>query len=157
MATRRAARIGQAILESVSTAILFELRDPRIKNVTVLRVEVSPDLRNAKVVVSVMGDERTQSLSLHGLNSAGGFLQKRVGDRLQLRYTPVLKFELDAEATSNVAETNRILAELAEERGESEPDSDGETTDEDDLTPNGDEENAVEDLPETEDSESQAS
>ena len=55
MATRRAARVGQAILETVSTCILFELRDPRIKNVTVLRVEAAPDLRSAKVVVSVMG------------------------------------------------------------------------------------------------------
>lgn len=116
MATRRAARVGQAILETVSTCILFELRDPRIKNVTVLRVEAAPDLRSAKVVVSVMGDEQTQSLTLHGLDSSRGFLQKRVADRLQTRYTPLLSFELDSAATSNVAETNRILAELEAER-----------------------------------------
>ena len=74
MATRRGARVGQAILETVSTCILFELRDPRIKNVTVLRVEAAPDLRSAKIVVSVMGDEQTQSLTLHGLDSSRGFL-----------------------------------------------------------------------------------
>lgn len=127
MATRRAARVGQAIRETVSTSILFELRDPRIKNVTVLRVEAAPDLRSAKVVVSVMGDEQTQSLSLHGLNSSRGFLQKRVADRLQTRYTPMLSFELDTRATANVVETNRILAELEIERQAAstpEPDSD---------------------------------
>ena len=112
MATRRAARVGQAILETVSTCILFELRDPRIKNVTVLRVEAAPDLRSAKVVVSVMGDEQTQSLTLYGLDSA---------DRLQTRYTPLLSFELDTAATTNVAETNRILAELEAERQGSSP------------------------------------
>ena len=116
MATRRAARVGQAILETVSTCILFELRDPRIKNVTVLRVEAAPDLRSAKIVVSVMGDEQTQSLTLHGLDSSRGFLQKRVADRLQTRYTPLLSFELDTAATNTVAETNRILAELEAER-----------------------------------------
>lgn len=116
MTTRRAARIGQAILETVSTSILFELRDPRIKNVTVLRVEVPSDLRSAKVVVSIMGDEQESSLCLHGLASSCGYLQKRVADRLQTRYTPLLEFELDNVATANVVETNRILAELERER-----------------------------------------
>jgi ribosome-binding factor A len=116
MTTRRAARIGQAILETVSTSILFELRDPRISNVTILRVEVSPDLRSAKVVVSIMGDEQNSSLCLHGLASSVGFLQKRIADRLQTRYTPLLNFERDHVATANVVETNRILAELERER-----------------------------------------
>lgn len=127
MATRRAARIGQAILETVSTSILFELRDPRIKNVTVLRVEVPSDLRSAKVFVSVMGDEQASSLCLHGLASSCGYLQKRVADRLQTRYTPLLEFELDNAAAANVVETNRILAELELERqqdAESNSDSD---------------------------------
>lgn len=127
MATRRAARIGQAILETVSTSILFELRDPRIKNVTVLRVEVPSDLRSANVFVSVMGDEQASSLCLHGLASSCGYLQKRVADRLQTRYTPLLEFELDNAAAANVVETNRILAELELERqqdAESNSDSD---------------------------------
>lgn len=118
MATRRAARIGQAILETVSTSVLFEIRDPRVKNVTVLRVEVSPDLRSAKVLVSVMGDEQARSLCLHGLASSRGFLQKRIADRLQTRYTPLLEFELDNAATANVVETTRILAELERERAQ---------------------------------------
>ena len=118
MATRRAARIGQAILETVSTSVLFEVRDPRVKNVTVLRVEVAPDLRSAKIFVSIMGDEQVRSLCLHGLASSRGYLQKRVADRLQTRYTPLLEFELDNAATANVVETTRILAELERERAQ---------------------------------------
>jgi ribosome-binding factor A len=72
MSTRRTARVASMIREVVSTAILFELRDPRIKNVTVLGADVSPDLRYAAVRISVMGDEKTAALTMHGLNSAKG-------------------------------------------------------------------------------------
>ncbi len=95
MNSRRTAKLAQAIREVVSSAILFHLKDPRVKNVTVTNAEVSGDLRNAKIYVSVMGDESVQSLSLHGLNSARGFLQSKVAERLQTRYTPILKFVLD--------------------------------------------------------------
>ena len=95
MKSRRTAKIAQAILESVSSTILFGLKDPRVQNVTVLGVDVSPDVRTAKVYVSVRGDDKTQSLCMHGLNSARGFLQARCADRLQTRYTPVLTFVLD--------------------------------------------------------------
>ena len=88
MSTRRTARVASVVREVVSTAILQELRDPRIKNVTVLGAEVSPDLRYASVKISVMGDERTASLTMHGLNSAKGYLQSKVGERIKSRYTP---------------------------------------------------------------------
>ena len=96
MTTRRIARLTAAIREQVSTSILFELKDPRVKNVTVTRVEVSPDAQNVKVYFSVLGDEKDASLCLHGLNSARGFLQSRVAARVKTRYTPILKFVLDA-------------------------------------------------------------
>jgi ribosome-binding factor A len=83
------------IREVVSTAILTELRDPRIRNVTVLSADVSPDLRYATIRVSVMGDEKTAALTMHGLNSARGFLQSRVGEYIKSRYTPELRFSLD--------------------------------------------------------------
>lgn len=83
------------IREVVSSAILFELRDPRIKNVTVLGADVSPDLRYASVRVSVMGDEKEASLTMHGLNSARGFLQSKVAEYIKSRYTPELRFVLD--------------------------------------------------------------
>jgi ribosome-binding factor A len=95
MSSRRALKTAAAIREVVSMAILAELRDPRVRNVTVTFVEVSADLRNAKVHVSVMGDETQQKLSLHGLQNAAGFLQAKIAKGVEMRYTPRLTFFLD--------------------------------------------------------------
>ncbi len=76
-------------------SILADLRDPRIQGVTVTFVEVTPDMRQAKVHVSVMGDETCQRLTLRGLQSAAGFLQSKVANRIDTRYTPRLEFVLD--------------------------------------------------------------
>jgi ribosome-binding factor A len=103
MSSRRTAKVAEALRECVSTTILFALKDPRVKNVTVLRTEVSPDLRSARVYVSVMGDEKEQALSMHGLRSARGFIQSQIADRLELRYTPVLSFILDPGVKLSVA------------------------------------------------------
>ena len=114
MNTRRVAKAAEAIRESVSMTILLGLRDPRVKNVTVLRAEVSGDLRAAKVYVSVMGDAKTQSLTMHGLESARGFIQAKVADRLQTKNTPVLKFVLDP-GVKYSAETSQTLREVMPE------------------------------------------
>ena len=92
-------------------AILVELRDPRIENVTVTFVEVSADLRLAKVHVSVMGDEAKQKLAIHGLQNAAGYLQRKVGDRIDTRYTPKLKFVLDQGIKNSLA-VARILEDV---------------------------------------------
>ncbi len=92
-------------------AILVELQDPRVQDVTVTRVEVSSDMRNAKVHVSVMGDEKKQQLSLHGLQSSAGFLQAKVAKRIDTRYTPRLTFALD-QGVKNSLEVLRILQEV---------------------------------------------
>lgn len=114
MNTRRVAKAAEAIRESVSMTILCGLRDPRVKNVTVLRAEVSGDLRAAKVYVSVMGDTKAQSLTMHGLESARGFIQSKVADRLQTKNTPVLKFVLDPGVKLS-AETSHVLREVMPE------------------------------------------
>lgn len=123
MNTRRVAKAAEAIRETVSLTVLTGLRDPRVKHVTVLRAEVSGDLRSAKVYVSVMGDAKTQSLTMHGLESARGFIQAKVADRLQTKYTPVLKFVLDAGVKFS-AETSRALREVLPTDGTS-TESDG--------------------------------
>ena len=115
MTSRRVLKVAEAIREVVSLAILTELNDPRIEGVTVTFVEVSPDLRLAKVHVSVRGDENQQRLSLHGLRSAAGYLQQKVGRRIDTRYTPKLKFELDMGVKKSI-EITRVLDELARER-----------------------------------------
>jgi ribosome-binding factor A len=110
MNSRRVAKASEAVRETVSTVVLFELRDPRVKNVTVLSAEVSADLRAAKVYVSIMGDAKAQSLCMHGLNSARGFIQSRVADRLQTKNTPILKFMLDPSVKLSI-EVSRALME----------------------------------------------
>ena len=115
MGNRRTAKVAEAIREVVSTTILFDLRDPRVQDVTVLSVEVPTDLRTAKVHVSVMGSDTRARLTMAGLNAARGFIQSKIADRLQLQYTPVLKFVLD-DGIKKSMETARILRELAEER-----------------------------------------
>jgi len=92
-------------------AILTELKDPRIQGVTVTYVEVSDDLRYAKVHVSIMGEEPQQRLSMKGLSSAAGFLQAKVAKRLELRYTPRLSFILDMGVKRSI-EVARILREV---------------------------------------------
>jgi ribosome-binding factor A len=111
MTSRRVLKSAEAIREVVSTAILLELKDPRIRDVTVTYVEVSPDMRHAKVHVSVMGDEVKQKLSLRGLTSAAGYLQTRIAPRIDTRYTPRLHFVLD-QGVKHSIEVSRILGEL---------------------------------------------
>ena len=111
MTSRRVLKAAEAIREVVSMAILTDLRDPRIQNVTVTFVEVSGDMRLAKVKVSVMGDESQQELCLKGLQNAAGYLQQKVGDRIDTRYTPKLRFELDR-GVKHALEVDRILREV---------------------------------------------
>jgi len=92
-------------------AILADLKDPRIADVTVTYVEVSGDLRYAKVHVSVMGDEKKQQLCLRGLRSAAGYLQAKVNQRIDTRYTPRLDFILD-QGVKKAIEVTRILREV---------------------------------------------
>jgi ribosome-binding factor A len=99
------------IREVVSSAILFELRDPRIKNVTVLGADVSPDLRYATVRISVMGDEKASSLTMHGLNSARGYLQSKVAEYIKSRYAPELRFHID-EGIKRAVETSALLRDV---------------------------------------------
>ena len=109
--SRRLLKAASAIREVVSMAILTELRDPRVKNVTVVGVEVLPDMKSAKVHVSVMGTEKEQQLSLSGLQNAAGFLQRKIADRIETRYTPRLNFVMD-KGVKNSLEVARILREV---------------------------------------------
>ena len=93
-----------------SSTILFELRDPRVKLVTVTRAEVSGDLQHAKVFVSLMGSEQDQKLCMHGLKHATGYVQGKLAKRLQTRFTPLLTFVLD-QGVKNSIEVTRLINE----------------------------------------------
>jgi ribosome-binding factor A len=105
--------MAEAIREVVSSAVLFKLADPRVRDVTVLGVEVTTDLRRATIAVSVMGSPAEQNLAMKGLQSATGFLQSLVAQRLQTRFTPVLNFKRDDSVKKAIAIARAIDDALA--------------------------------------------
>lgn len=115
MSARRLLKAGEAIREVVSMAILTELRDPRVKNVTVIGVEVAPDMREAKVLISIMGSESQQATSLRGLRNSAGFLQSKIAERIDTRYTPKLTFVADEGVKKSLA-VAQILDQIAHEK-----------------------------------------
>src|SRR5204863_138447 len=114
MKQHRLARVAEVIREVASETVLFELRDPRVKGVTVTRTEVSGDLQHAKVFVSVMGSPREQELAMHGLKHAAGFVQSKLAKRLQTRFTPVIHFELDQGVKKSIEMTRLINEALGQ-------------------------------------------
>src|SRR2546423_5336305 len=127
MKMHRLARVAEAVRETASETILYDMHDPRVKFVTVTRAEVSGDLQHAKVYVSIMGTEKEQELTLKGLRHAAGFVQSKLAKRLQTRFTPVVQFVIDQGVKRSI-ELSRILnqelgreapAEAAEETDES--------------------------------------
>jgi ribosome-binding factor A len=95
MTADRMRRVDEAMREVLSGAITSELKDPRVGFVTVTAVDTAPDLRQARVYVSVLGTDAQRRRSLDGLRSAHGFLQRRVADELHLKNTPTLDFVYD--------------------------------------------------------------
>jgi ribosome-binding factor A len=109
--SERMRRVDESLRQVLSEALL-ELKDPRIGFVTVTGVETSPDLRHARVFVSVLGSERRREATLEGLAAAHGVLQSRVARELRLKRTPQLTFEYDPSVERGVRMT-RLIDELS--------------------------------------------
>jgi ribosome-binding factor A len=114
MKAHRLARVAEVVREVASQTVLFEVRDPRVKGVTVTRAEVSGDLQHAKVYVSIMGTPKEQALCLNGLKHAAGFVQSKLADRLKTRFTPVITFVLDQGVKNSIKIAQLIHEALAE-------------------------------------------
>ena len=114
MSTARMRRVDGAMREVLSDAITQDMKDPRVGFVTVTAVETSPDLRHARVYVSVLGDGTQRELSMAGLRSAHGFLQRRVASELRLKHTPTLDFVYD-DTAERAARLERLLSVEEEE------------------------------------------
>lgn len=108
MSKRKQAQIEEALRREISRIVLYELSDPRIGFLTVTQVEISRDLRNAKVSVRIRGDEKVRSESLAALTHARGHIQEKISKRLPLRWTPVLSFGLDEQAEKDAELTKTI-------------------------------------------------
>ncbi|HEX2912336.1 MAG TPA: 30S ribosome-binding factor RbfA [Chloroflexia bacterium] len=117
--SRRTEQVGEAIKEAVSELIQRELKDPRLGFVTVTRVEVSPDLKYAKVFFSVLGDQEAKTESLKVLKRASGYLRHELSRLLTIRYTPELHFEFDV-AMEHGDKIQRLLMQLEQEEKERE-------------------------------------
>jgi ribosome-binding factor A len=112
MATARMRRINEVLREVVGAAIGSELSDPRIGFVTVTSVETSPDLRTARVYVSVLGSEEEREATLSGLRSSRGVLQSRIAAETRMKRTPTVSFHYDETIEKGVR-----ISRLLEEQG----------------------------------------
>ncbi len=123
MTIKRAERDADLIKEEVSRIMFREIRDPRIRNITITDVKVTDDLRLAKLFFVPLGKNSVNEDTLAGLRQATGFLRKELGKNLRLRYVPNLEFLFD-ESFEYGDRIERILAELHEtETPDSEEDS----------------------------------
>lgn len=95
MANNRKGRINEEIMRELST-LIRTLKDPRITGlVSITHVDVTPDMRYAKVFISRLGEQSDLKECIKGLRSAGGYLRRELAQRLTIRYTPELQFEAD--------------------------------------------------------------
>jgi ribosome-binding factor A len=95
MSNFRATRVGEQMKKELGEIISRKIKDPRVGFVTVTDVEVSGDLQQAKVYISVLGDEEQKDNTLKGLAKAKGFIRSEIGKRIRLRKTPEIIFEFD--------------------------------------------------------------
>ena len=116
--TRRADRINGLLRQEISLLLSREIKDPRLNGIiSITEVQTSSDLRNARVFVSVLGDQDTKDAALDGIQSAASFLRRSLRDRLKLRYVPFLKFALD-ESIEDADALLRVMDRLHDEPAE---------------------------------------
>ncbi len=114
MSTRKLKKVAEALRREIGTAILYKVKDPRIRFVTVTRAEPSLDLRTAKVYVAIRGDEDIKKKTLAILKKARGYIQSLVGEHLSLRYVPILSFCLD-ESIDRGQRIEKLIEEVTKE------------------------------------------
>jgi ribosome-binding factor A len=114
MSGRRQERVADLIRDEVSEIIQREMDDPRLGLVSIMRVEMSPDLRYARIYVSVFGSEDERKQALVALNKASGFIRKTLAPRLRMRAIPDVSFRLDS-SMEHAEQIARILRELEPE------------------------------------------
>ncbi|QEC48927.1 30S ribosome-binding factor RbfA [Baekduia soli] len=107
-------RVDEAVREVLGDAVAKDLKDPRVGFVTVTEVRTSPDLRHARVYISVFGTDQERADTLAGLSSAHGILQARVARELRLKRTPTLEFALD-DTAQRAARLEALIEEVTED------------------------------------------
>ena len=124
----RRQRLGDQLQVELAVLIQREVRDPRVGFVTVTEVRMSPDLRHARVYVSILGEEEQKEESLAALDRARGFLKAQIGKRLRLRHVPELRFTVD-ETLDHAERIESLLEGTTDRDGAGDTESGEETTD----------------------------
>ncbi len=124
MSSARPERVQEALRQEISRIVQTEIKDPRLGFLTITGVELTRDLRYARVYFSVLGEEKDKKLALKGLNSAKGYIKGLLSDRIKLRYMPNIEFKID----ESLEHTNKILDILNKIKKEK-PDAAGDTGD----------------------------
>jgi len=112
MAYHRTQRVAEEMKKEISNIIINEIKDPRISGlITITSVDISDDLRHAKVFVSIYGEKEKKMKTIEGLKNATGFIRREVGNRIRLRYTPEIVFKLD-ESIEHGVNIAKLLKEV---------------------------------------------
>ena len=111
----RSERVQEALRQEISRIVQGEIKDPRLGFITITKVELTPDLRHAKVFFSVFGEDKDKRLALKGLNSAKGYIKGLVSDRVKLRCTPDIDFKID-ESLEHTKKIFDILDKIKKEK-----------------------------------------
>jgi len=122
---KRVRQMSQLLKEEVSKILLNEIKDPRIGFASITKVEVSSDLKHAKVMVSVIGSEQEKKETMEGLQQAKNYIQKLVGERLTTYHTPKIIFRYDNSIEQGV-HISHLIDEVIEEDEERHEDSEEE-------------------------------
>lgn len=117
MSVLRPSRVAEEIKKEVSTIISREIKDPRVGFITVTGVEVSNDLRYAKIFVSVLGGKEEEELTLAALNRAKGLVRSEIGKRIRLRFAPEITFVID-QSLDRGDRIRELLSQVKAEEGE---------------------------------------
>ena len=112
MESKRADRVSGLLRKEIAEVLAKEVKDPRVSMVTVTGVKVSPNLRSAHVYFSVLGTEKERKDSTIGLERATKFIQRELGKRIRLRYTPIIDFQFD-KSLEYGSHIDRILQEIS--------------------------------------------
>jgi ribosome-binding factor A len=123
MSRLRPERVQEALRQEISKVILEDIKDPRIGFLTITKVELTKDLRYAKVFFSVLGGAKEKALALKGLNSAKGYIKGEVADRIKLRLVPDISFRID-ESIEHTREIYDLFRKI-EKKGVGEADAAG--------------------------------
>ncbi|MDD5436897.1 MAG: 30S ribosome-binding factor RbfA [Candidatus Omnitrophica bacterium] len=115
MSSQRPGRVQEAIRQEIAKILQGEMKDPRIGFITITKVDLTKDLRYARVYFSVLGEEKEKKLALKGLNSAKGYIKGLLSDRIKLRYMPDIAFAID-ESLEHTKHIYDILDKIKKER-----------------------------------------